>query len=185
MIMFNSQSTTVNREKSFLPVTLTLVDGERLRGAIAVPKQRKLGDLLNSSDKYVLFKTNTGEPVYLAQTTIAAVQSNAKPAADQLDHSLRQFEQSNPYHILGVEPGVDKASLRQAYHEMVKHYHPDQFANVTLPREMSDYIDSVIARLNAAYQELLDEIDRLEEIRQRELNAQQKPATGNIRYFGQ
>ena len=182
--MFTSKSTAIT-DTSFIPVILTLVDGESLKGAIAVPKKHKLGDLLNSADKYILFKTNTGEPIYLAQTSIAAVQSNEKPSASQLDRSLKQFEQVNPYHILRVKPGVDKTTLRNSYHQLVKNYHPDQFANVELPKEVRAYLESVIQRLNAAYQELVDELARLEQIKQKEHEAQKTPDTGNIRYFGQ
>ncbi len=182
--MFNSQSSTTG-EKTFIPVILTLVDGESLKGAIAINKNTRLGDLLNSSNKYVLFKTNTGEPIYLSQSTIAAVQSNEKPAARQLEKSLKAFEQVNPYNILHVEPGVDKATLRDAYHELVKHYHPDQFANTKLPSEVTAYLDAVIQRLNAAYQELNDELDRLEHVKQMAADAAKVPDTGTIRYFGQ
>lgn len=184
--MFNRQSSaTLKVEKTFIPVILTLVDGENLKGAIAIPKNGRLGDLLNSTDKFVLFKTNSGEPVWLAQSTIAAVQSNEKPAAKQLEYSLKQLEQINPYHILKVKPGVDKTTLRNAYHELVKHYHPDQFANIRLPQEVSAYLDAVIQRLNAAYQEVVEEIDRVEEARKRAEEAAKIPDTGTIHYFGQ
>ncbi len=183
--MFNSQSIAEKTEKTFIPVILTLVDGESLKGAIAVPHKARLGDLLNSSDKYILFKTNTGEPIYLAQTSIAAVQSNEKPSANQLDRSLRQFEQINPYSILKVEPGVDKATLRTSYHQLVKYYHPDQYANVQLPKEVSAYLECVIQRLNAAYQELLEDIERLEKLQKQQNIAQQAPDGDNIHYFGQ
>ena len=183
--MFNRPSAvSTPTEKTFIPVILTLVDGESLKGAIAIEKNSRLGDLLNGSDRYVLFKTNSGEPIYLSQSTIAAVQSNEKPSARQLDDSLKNLEEINPYLILKVKPGASKEELRNAYHALVKHYHPDQFANVKLPREMQSYLDSVIARLNAAYQELIDEIDRLERIKQREAEASKAPDIGTIRYFG-
>ncbi len=184
--MFNRPtSATSKTEKTFIPVILTLVDGESLKGAIAISKNSRLGDLLNGSDRYVLFKTNNGEPIYLSQTTIAAVQSNEKPSAHQLDISLKNLEEINPYLILKVKPGASKADLRNAYHELVKHYHPDQFANVKLPREVKSYLDAVIARLNAAYQELIDEIDRLERLKVTQAEARKVPDTGTIRYFGQ
>ena len=183
--MFNSQSSANNQaEKTFIPVILTLVDGETLKGAIAIHKNGRLGDLLNGSDRYVLFKTNSGEPIYLAQTTIAAVQSNEKPSARQLDMSLKNLEDINPYLILKVKPGASKADLRHAYHELIKHYHPDQFVNVKLPREVKTYLDAVIARINAAYQELIGELNRLEQIKRHKAEARKAPDTGTIRYFG-
>ena len=184
--MFNSSSVT-NRdaEKTFIPVIVTLVDGETIKGAIAIQKNSRLGDLLNSKDRYVLFKTNTGEPIYLSQSTIAAVQSNDKPSAKQLEISLKQMEDTNPYRIMKVDLGVDKPTLRNAYHELVKHYHPDQFANIDLPKEVHAYLESVIVRINAAYQELGEEIDREERLRKAQEAASKVPDLGKIHYFGQ
>ncbi|MCP4933692.1 MAG: J domain-containing protein [bacterium] len=184
--MFNRPtSATSKTEKTFIPVVVTLVDGESLKGAIAIPKNSRLGDLLNGSDRYVLFKTNTGEPIYLSQTSIAAVQSNEKPSACQLDVSLKNLEEINPYLILKVKPGTNKADLRNAYHKLVKNYHPDQFANIKLPPEVKSYLDAVITRLNAAFQELIDEIDRLERVKLAEATARKGQNTDTIRYFGQ
>ncbi len=184
--MFNSQtSTNSTNDKTFIPVVLTLVDGERLNGAIAIEKNGRLGQLLNGPDKYVLFKTNSGEPVYLAQTTIAAVQSNEKPETRQLETALSALEQTNPYKILNVKPGADKTALRDAYHEQIKHYHPDQFANANLPGEVLSYMEAVIARLSAAYEELVKEIERIERANQMAVAASQRPERDTIRYFGQ
>lgn len=185
--MFNSNSTSREQaEQAFIPVLVTLVSGEKLKGAIAIRKNSRLGDLLNSSDKYVLFKTNAGEPVYLAQSTIAIVQSNEKPSARQLEISMKKFDETNPYKILRVKPGAGKAEIKTAYHELVKYYHPDQFSNTPLPKEVRSYLHSVVLRLNASYQELIDETDREERLKQARAAAQHQPAQDSpIRYFGQ
>jgi len=183
--MFNSQQTSTPTEKTFIPVILTLVDGERLTGGIAIPHKAKLGDLLNSSDKFALFKTNAGDPIYLALNSIAAVRSNEKPSTNQLERSLQQLELVNPYTILQVKPGVDKAGLRTAYHQLVKHYHPDQYSNIKLPKEVRAYLESVVQRLNAAYHELFNELERLEKARQKKMAPQKATDMGNVHYFGQ
>ncbi len=183
--MSNSQQTSANTEKTFIPVILTLVDGQRLSGGIAIPQKAKLGDLLNSSDKYALFKTHSDDPIYLALSSIAAVQSNKKPSANQLDRSLQQLEKVNPYKILKVKPGVDKAGLRTAYHQLVKHYHPDQYTNIKLPKEVRAYLESVVQQLNAAYQELFNELERVKKAQKEKMTPQKAPDMGNIHYFGQ
>ncbi len=184
--MFNANSTPSHlRDKTYIPVILTLADGENLKGVIEVARNSRLGDLLNGPDKYILFKTNSGEPIYLALSTIAAVQSNEKPSARQLDKSLKQMEDVNPYKILKVEPGVDKEGLRDAYHQLVKNYHPDQFANTSLPKEVQTYLETVTLRLNAAYQELLNEVNRLERAKLVQAAATTSKETADIRYFGQ
>jgi len=167
-----------------MPVILTLADGEVMKGAISVPRNGRLGDVLNGENSFILFETNGGEPIYLSRNSIAAVQSNDMPKAPQLKQARGQIESASPYKILHVEPGVDKEGLRNAYHRLVKHYHPDQFASTPLPREVRAYLDAVILRLNAAYQQVEDEIDRLEEARLRQQQPQ-KAAASNIRFFGQ
>ena len=181
----HNTSVLTTSEKTFIPVVLTLVDGESLKGAIAITKNSRLGNLLNSADKYVLFKTNTGEPIYLALSTIAAVQSNEKPSTKQLENALKEYENLNPYHLLKVKPGVDEATLRNAYHTLVKQYHPDQFVNTNLPDEVLTYLDAVLLRLNAAYQEVIEEHNRLERLKALAAAANDMPDTGTIRYFGQ
>lgn len=172
------------RSKVMLPVILTLIDGETMKGAIAVPRNGRLGDVLNGSDRFILFETGDGEPIYLSQTTIAAVQSNDLPKAQQLDSSLQQIAEVNPYRILKVQQGVSKTELKDAYHRLVKHYHPDQFASAPLPKEVRAYLDAVILRLNAAYEQVEDDIERLEQAKAAKLNPP-KPAPTPIRYFGQ
>jgi len=185
--MFSQNSNSQNQqEMTFIPVVLTLVSGEAVKGAIAIRKNGRLGDLLNGPDRFVLFKTNSQEPVYLAQNSIAAVQSNELPKTRQLDAALKQLAHASPHSILEVEPGIDKVQLRNAYHEMVKTYHPDQFANTTLPQEVTTYLDAVIQRFNAAYQQITDEVDARERATLAQVEAARtRDTTGTIRYFGQ
>ena len=35
----------------------------------------------------------------------------------------------NPYEVLGVPQGADEETIKKAYKELVKKYHPDQYAN--------------------------------------------------------
>ena len=41
--------------------------------------------------------------------------------------------------------------MREAYHRLVKQYHPDKFANADLPREVKEYLNAMSRRINAAY----------------------------------
>jgi hypothetical protein len=174
----------VEKSKVMMPVILTLVDGETIKGAIAVPRNGRLGDVLNGSDRFILFETNGGEPLYLSHASIAAVQSNDMPKARQLEASLSRIQEVNPYKILKVEQGVSRTALKEAYHRLVKHYHPDQFANTPLPKEVRAYLDAVILRLNAAYEQIEDDIERIEKAKEAKLAAP-KPAETPIRFFGQ
>ena len=185
--MFNrSSGNDHNQEMTFLPVVLTLVSGERVKGAIAMRRNGRLGEVLNGPDQFLLFKTRNEEPVYLSRNSIAAVQSNQLPSSPQLRAALERLKNHDPYHILGVEHGVESEKLRATYHELVRKYHPDQFASASLPAEVRSYLDAMILRLNSAYQQIMEEMDRAERARQAAaISGQQQNQLGTIRYFGQ
>ena len=185
--MFNrSSDNDRNHDMTFLPVVLTLVSGERVKGAIAMRRNGRLGEVLNGPDQFLLFKTRNEEPVYLSRNSVAAVQSNQLPRSRQLHSALERLKNHDPYHILGVEHGVGREELRRVYHELVRKYHPDQFAETNLPDEVRSYLDTVILRLNGAYQQIMEDMAAAERARQQAaMSGQRQNQFGAIRYFGQ
>ena len=57
----------------------------------------------------------------------------------------------DPHHILGVAPGAAWHTVREAYLQLAKAYHPDRFAGLTLPSEVTEYLGVKVRRINAAY----------------------------------
>jgi DnaJ like chaperone protein len=57
----------------------------------------------------------------------------------------------DPWAILGVAPGADPAALRQAYHALVKQYHPDRHLAEGVPAEFIRVTEARMAVINAAY----------------------------------
>ncbi len=60
----------------------------------------------------------------------------------------------DPWAVLGVEPGVDAAGLRAAYHALVKRYHPDRALAEGVPSEFIRVSELRMADINAAYDRL-------------------------------
>jgi DnaJ like chaperone protein len=60
----------------------------------------------------------------------------------------------DPWAILGVEPGADAAAIRQAYHGLVKRYHPDRALAEGVPAEFIRVAEARMAAINAAYDRL-------------------------------
>ena len=176
--MQNSSAPELDHD--LVPVIVTLEDGDTLKGSICVPRATNLGDMLNGADLFILFQLESGKLIYLAQKTIAAVRSSKRSDTQQLDQSSQDCQQETPYTILNVEKGVSREAARDAYHHMIKKYHPDQFGNIALPNEVLAYFETVILRLNAAYNELLDEFDQLEKRQQTEGARQNLPITGTL-----
>ncbi len=57
----------------------------------------------------------------------------------------------NPWSVLGVEPGADAATLRTAYHKLVRQYHPDRHIAEGMPGEFIRVAEARMAAINAAY----------------------------------
>ncbi len=167
-------------EHDLVPVIVSLEDGDMLKGSICVPPASNLGDMLNGPDLFILFQLESGKLIYLAQKTIAAVRSSKRSGTQPLDQSSKDGEQETPYTILNVEKGVSREAARDAYQHMIKKYHPDQFGNIALPSEVLAYFEAVILRLNAAYNELLEEFDLLDKRQQAKGAQQNLPKTGTL-----
>ncbi len=57
----------------------------------------------------------------------------------------------DPWAILGVEPGADAATLRSAYHALVREYHPDRHFAEGVPAEFIRVAEARMAVINDAY----------------------------------
>ena len=57
----------------------------------------------------------------------------------------------DPWSILGVSADADPATLRRAYHALVRQYHPDRHFAEGVPAEFIRVTESRMAMINAAY----------------------------------
>jgi len=141
-------------ERTTTSVEVTLDDGEIVRGRMHFATTRSLGDELNNAGHFVDFEMQEGERFFLAKQSIQSVKPQVVPRADQLARAQLKSELFNPWTILGVTEASSKDEIREAYHRLVKQYHPDRFANMELPREVRDYLNAMSRRVNAAYASL-------------------------------
>lgn len=58
---------------------------------------------------------------------------------------------ADAYRLLGVEPTADDATVRKAYREKAKKYHPDALRAQGLPDEMVSRATEMMAKVNAAW----------------------------------
>ncbi len=61
----------------------------------------------------------------------------------------------NPYLVLGVSPNADKEEIKQAYHSLIKQYHPDRLIASGVPKEMINLSNQRMAAINQAYKRLM------------------------------
>ncbi len=62
--------------------------------------------------------------------------------------------EDDPWSILGVAPGVDAATLKQAYRALVRQYHPDRHLADGVPPEFIRVAEARMAAINTAYARL-------------------------------
>ena len=137
-------------------VALTFADGRTETVTVRLPLSAKLHDALNNADMF-LDVTNAEEKQYfVAKKDVVKVELVEVPKANQMNLQRRATdrERFDPYKVLGVDQGADGEAIRQAYHAMVKTYHPDRFTGIDLPREMKDYAAAMVVRINLAYEQI-------------------------------
>ena len=63
---------------------------------------------------------------------------------------------SDPYKVLGISPDASDEQVKEAYREMAKKYHPDNYSGSPL----ADLADEKMKEINAAYDEITSERKR-------------------------
>lgn len=76
--------------------------------------------------------------------------------AEQLEGLLRQFEVASLYEILSVEPDASDADIKQAYHDLAKHYHPDRFQSEEHSAALRSLVEKLFTHITGAYATLGD-----------------------------
>jgi DnaJ-like protein len=138
-------------EMNAVPVEITCLDGTLLKGRLLVPIPKSLADALNGGTAFIEFEPYGGERRYLNKAQLAAVKPLGVPKVPGLQTRLRQSEDFDPYAVLGVTPATSRDEIREAYVALAKCYHPDRYANVVLPPEVSDYLAAMARRINVAH----------------------------------
>ena len=150
--MFQSSKTNAIRAL----VAMTFTDGRTEMVSVRLPLTSKLNDALNSTDPFLDVVNGAGKQYFVAKSGVASVELIEVPKASQMNMQRRtgDREQFDPYTVLGVASDAESDSIRQAYHVMVKAYHPDRFSALDLPKEMKDYAAAMLVRINLAYEQV-------------------------------
>ncbi len=136
-----------------IPVILTLVGGEVLRGSVPSGASASLAFELNREGLFMSLKTGDGQIRYIAKSTIAqVVEGTERKTASLPDPS----EDRSPYKVLKVKEGASVEEIRQAYMKLAKIYHPDSYHSDSTAPEVAEYVTKMFQHITGAYAAVKD-----------------------------
>jgi hypothetical protein len=127
-------------------VQIELANGTQLLGYLFVKQTQRISDLLNDPRQFIPFKNSDGVVAHLRKETIVKVA--------QLKQQTEQNGVTDPFEILGVTPSVSDEDLKNAFHTLCTHYHPDTLQSLDLPSDLSDFASSRLIRIIDAYRRI-------------------------------
>ncbi|MGI9483503.1 MAG: J domain-containing protein [Hyphomicrobiales bacterium] len=157
--MFNRGSGQSYGDRHEFSVRLKTDDGEEHFVKLFSASHHSVLGILNGADMFIEIEDAQGVVRIISKDTIKSIEPVFAPRTDQLKRRLKQTGSFDPYVILGVPQGADIEAIRAAYRDLATQYHPDRFASMDLPKEMSKYVDSMARRINMAWQELSKNAD--------------------------
>jgi hypothetical protein len=148
--MFERGFTALNGDRQKVPVSLKLDNGALVSANILMTSGGRLIELLNKPEPFIEVEWADGTTAAVSKQAIREASALTVSKADQLAKSgAASFD---PNKLLGVAPGAPNEEIRAAYLARVKQYHPDRFIGLNLPAEVEQYAESMLQRINAAYQ---------------------------------
>jgi DnaJ domain len=131
-----------------LPVTITLLNGDILRGSVPSGASASLAFELNRDGIFLNFKDPTGKIIFIAKATIAQVfEGNEEKKAEMPE----LVQGKTPHQILRVDENASPEAIRHAFMTLAKIYHPDNYPAGTTAPELAAYVSAMFQQINSAY----------------------------------
>lgn len=146
---------TTFRSKKKIRVNIRLEDGAFLDGHVFCILEERVSDLLNDDREFLPFESMNHDIIMLRKGTISQIQAREEFSEKQIT--------SDPFKLLGVDRGATKETIREAYHDKVRAYHPDRIVSLELPDDMTNYANDMLSRINTAYETLIQQLETVTE----------------------
>lgn len=152
--MFERNRIDKNQEVATAAVVVELDDGRRAGGRFLFPRSKSLIEVLNGPAQFVEFiaAEGDGQTEMIAKSSIRSLRVVSAPSARAAAAKLHLATDFDPYDVLGVAQGADRAAIRDAFRRLSMRYHPDRYSAADLPDEVVDYLEAMARRVNAAYE---------------------------------
>lgn len=135
-----------------LEIAARLVDGSVMRGFVVAGITGQLEQTLNKDVAFVEFIGHDGRRAFIAKSQLAAVEPVEPLRKPVLE--ARKAGTATCHELLGVAENCSLDEARDAYHRLVKLYHPDLYANAQLPKEIVRYATDMFSQISTAWGEI-------------------------------
>jgi DnaJ-domain-containing protein 1 len=142
-------------EAKVIEVSVRMLDGATLRGSFIAGATARLEGVLGSESQFIEFISKEGQRKFLSKQQIAYIEP-VEPLKMPL-LAPKDARYTDCYAILGIERGCSFEQAKTAFHDMAKTYHPDKYAGVSLPAEVSRYLTEMFRQVNSAFTEIRSE----------------------------
>jgi hypothetical protein len=138
-------------EYAGVAVEITTANEDTIAGRLIVGPGRTLSQVLNGDGGFVEFEPWGGDRVHFSKRLLRSIKLVQTNRPESLNGRVNAMDGFDPYTILGVQRGASLDEARSAWHRLSMAYHPDRYAMVELPEEVSAYLAAMARRINAAY----------------------------------
>ena len=133
-------------------VTVTLKDGTEATGKTAMPHGRSIARLMEGPEAFLYLETFEGGTAFVPKSEIRGLKVVDTGRPQPLQTHVGDATYFDPHKVLGLERSATGEDIKAAYLAHTRRYHPDQYAAVTLPPEVTAYIGERCKQINAAFE---------------------------------
>lgn len=143
-----------NKTAMSVAVEITLSGGEMLAGRAALPAGKAVHQLLDPADPFLFVEGYDGESAFVPKSDVKGLKVLSPVRLNALSLAVPDATSFDPHRVLGVGREAAWEEIRAAYHRATKLYHPDRYAGVELPPEVSAYLEGMAKAVNIAFRAL-------------------------------
>ena len=89
--------------------SIELTDGRRVSGRFLISRSKALIDILNGTTQFLEFEPYDGDDEIIAKSSIQSQRMISVPSGREPSTFIQDNGNFNPYDILGIEKGADRA----------------------------------------------------------------------------
>lgn len=131
-------------------VSLRMFDEAMLEGNIILGQSTTLEGVLSRDVAFLEFESDGGERQFIAKNKIVSINPKQPLKKPILARPLNT-NNADAFTVLGVARDCPLSEAKNAYHALVKLYHPDTYAGQMLPPEVECYMTDMFRQITSAF----------------------------------